>query len=134
MYHQVAPSGAPRFPRYRVVPEAFEKQLQYLRDAGFRGVTLGEWREAMQRWEPLPGRAVLLTFDDGYLDSERYAWPLLRQHGFSAIAFLVADRVGGTNSWDPGRRRAGSGALARDPHEGPGEAGDGLRLPARSRG
>jgi hypothetical protein len=49
MYHQVAPSGARGFARYRVAPDAFEEQLRYLRDAGFRGVTLDEWREAMQR-------------------------------------------------------------------------------------
>jgi peptidoglycan/xylan/chitin deacetylase (PgdA/CDA1 family) len=100
MYDQVAPSGSPAFARYRLAPALFEEQLRYLREAGFRGVTLDEWREARQRWEPLTGRAVMLTFDDGYKDFEHYAWPLLRKYDFSALVFVVADRIGATNSWD----------------------------------
>ena len=49
---------------------------------------------------PLPGRAVLITFDDGYLDFLTYAWPLLKSYGFSATVFLVTDEVGRSNSWD----------------------------------
>jgi peptidoglycan/xylan/chitin deacetylase (PgdA/CDA1 family) len=29
-----------------------------------------------------------------------YAWPLLEKYGFSAIIFLVAGEIGGTNRWD----------------------------------
>jgi peptidoglycan/xylan/chitin deacetylase (PgdA/CDA1 family) len=43
---------------------------------------------------------VLLTFDDGYSDFLTYAWPLLKRYGFTAMVFIVADRVGRTNSWD----------------------------------
>ncbi len=50
----------------------------------------------------LPGRAILLTFDDGYEDFFTHAYPLLREYGFSATVFLVADRVGQTNQWDAG--------------------------------
>jgi len=100
MYHRVAPSGAAATARWRLAPEAFEEQLRYLRDAGFHSVTLDQWREAAQTKKPLPGRAVLLTFDDGYRDFAEYAWPLLKQYGFSAIMFLVAGKIGGTNDWD----------------------------------
>ena len=49
---------------------------------------------------PLPGKPVLITFDDGYLDFATYAWPLLKRYGFSATVFIVADFVGKTNRWD----------------------------------
>jgi peptidoglycan/xylan/chitin deacetylase (PgdA/CDA1 family) len=100
MYHRVAPEGAAATSRWRLTPEAFEEQLRYLRDAGFYSVTLDQWREAAQSKKPLPGRAVLLTFDDGYRDFAEHAWPLLKRYGFSAIVFLVAGRIGGTNEWD----------------------------------
>ncbi|MBD1940286.1 trifunctional glycosyltransferase/class I SAM-dependent methyltransferase/polysaccharide deacetylase [Microcoleus sp. FACHB-68] len=100
MYHRVAPTGSAANARYRVTPEAFEEQLRYLRDAGFYSVTLEEWRKAMVAKKPLAGRGIIITFDDGYVDFLTYAWPLLKQYGFSAIVFLVADRVGGTNCWD----------------------------------
>jgi len=98
MYHQVAPSGPHYLSRYRVTPETFEQQLRYLRDEGFHTTSLEEWWGAMQSQEPIPGRAVLLTFDDGFLDFRTYAWPLLKRFGFSAIVFLVAEKIG--SIWD----------------------------------
>ncbi|MBW4523134.1 MAG: polysaccharide deacetylase family protein [Scytolyngbya sp. HA4215-MV1] len=100
MYHRVAPAGTDRLSRYRVTPQAFEQQLQYLRDAGYYSVLWEQWREAMVNRRPLPGRAIALTFDDGYQDFLDYAAPLLKQYGFSATVFLVANQVGGANVWD----------------------------------
>ena len=100
MYHRIAPTGAASLARYRVTPEAFEGQLRYLHGAGYYSVSLEDWRLAMRNKEPLPGRAVMLTFDDGFMDFMIHAWPLLRLYGFSAIVFLVAEEIGGTNRWD----------------------------------
>lgn len=100
MYHRVAPQGLPDLKRYRVTPGAFKAQLQYLHEAGFYSVSLEEWRIAREAQKPLPGRAILLTFDDGYRDFLDYAWPLLKQYGFGATVFLVATKIGQTNSWD----------------------------------
>ena len=100
MYHQVAPSGPDYLARYRIRPNAFEEQLRYLHDEGFRTIDLEEWRRAMQANKPIPGRAVILTFDDGYLDFINYAWPSLKRYSFSALVFLVADKIGQSNSWD----------------------------------
>jgi peptidoglycan/xylan/chitin deacetylase (PgdA/CDA1 family) len=100
MYHSVSADGPSDLARYRVTPAAFEEQLRYLRDSGFRSVTLEQWRLAMEAKRPLPGRAVIITFDDGYRDFLTEAWPLLAKYGFSATVFLVAGRVGGINEWD----------------------------------
>lgn len=100
MYHRVAPTGSSQMAQWRVTPKAFEEQLRYLQDAGFYSVTLEDWRKAMITRKPLPGRAVLITFDDGYLDFLTYAWPLLKRYGFSATVFLVTDQIGQSNKWD----------------------------------
>lgn len=100
MYHSVHPNGSPETARYRVTPEAFEEQLRYLHEAGFYSVKLEDWHTAMASKSPLPGRAVSLTFDDGYLDFLAYAWPLLKRYGFSATVFLVAAEIGRSNCWD----------------------------------
>jgi peptidoglycan/xylan/chitin deacetylase (PgdA/CDA1 family) len=83
-----------------VTPEAFEAQLRSLRDAGAYSITLEEWRTALTTKTPLPGKPVIITFDDGYLDFATYAWPVLKRYGFSAIVFIVAEFVGQTNRWD----------------------------------
>ena len=41
---------------------------------------------------PLPARAVLITFDDGYRDNLENAVPILSQHGYPAVLF-VPDRL-----------------------------------------
>ncbi|MBD2069390.1 glycosyltransferase [Leptolyngbya sp. FACHB-671] len=100
MYHRVAPSGASESARYRVSPDAFEEQVRYLYDAGYYSITLEDWHAAMKAHRPLPGRAIMFTFDDGYQDFQTYAWPILKQYEFTAIVFLVANLVGKTNLWD----------------------------------
>jgi peptidoglycan/xylan/chitin deacetylase (PgdA/CDA1 family)/trans-aconitate methyltransferase len=100
MYHSVSSTGPSALAPYRVIPAAFEEQLRYLRDSGFRSVTLENWGLAMEAKRPLPGRAVIITFDDGYRNFLTEAWPLLTEYGFSATVFLVAGKVGRTNEWD----------------------------------
>jgi peptidoglycan/xylan/chitin deacetylase (PgdA/CDA1 family) len=78
----------------------FDEQLHYLADSGFRCVSLDDWRRAAAAKSPIPGRAVVLTFDDGYVDFAEYAWPLLQKHGFTASLFVVTDLVGDRSRWD----------------------------------
>ena len=100
MYHRVASTGAAATAPWRVAPDDFERQIAYLSDAGFHSVSLEEWRRAARLRRPLPGRAVVLTFDDAYEDFARNAWPILERYGFGAIVFLVSGHVGGTPVWD----------------------------------
>ncbi len=51
----------------------------------------------------LPQRAVLLTFDDGYQDFEKNAWPILREIGLPAVLFVPTsfpDAAGPGFWWD----------------------------------
>ncbi|MEZ0089362.1 peptidoglycan/xylan/chitin deacetylase (PgdA/CDA1 family) [Streptacidiphilus sp. EB129] len=93
-----------------VTPERFASQLEWLRRSGLRGVAVGELLRAHAA-----GRSaglVGLSFDDGYADLPREVVPLLERYGFSATAFVVADRLGGHNVWDSeGPRKA---LLTRD--------------------
>jgi peptidoglycan/xylan/chitin deacetylase (PgdA/CDA1 family) len=100
MYHRIASDGAAELGRYRLAPERFAGQLRALREAGFRSIGFEELGRALRGRRPLPGRVVMLTFDDGYRDFLTEAWPLLRAHGFGATLFVVTDRVGRTNDWD----------------------------------
>lgn len=48
---------------------------------------------------PEAGNSLAITFDDGFVNFRDRAWPLLKDHGFSALLFVVADHVGKTNAW-----------------------------------
>jgi peptidoglycan/xylan/chitin deacetylase (PgdA/CDA1 family)/SAM-dependent methyltransferase len=100
MYHRVAPEGGAVTKRWRVHPDDFEAQLRYLRDHKYNSLTFEQWRVASDRRQPLPGRSVMLTFDDGYQDFIDHALPLLNKYGFQATMFIVTDLVGASNVWD----------------------------------
>lgn len=77
-------------------PRRFARQLRELADAGYRTARLSDPR-------PTHGNVALkfvITFDDGYASVARNATPVLREHGFTAIQFLVAGEIGGINRWD----------------------------------
>jgi peptidoglycan/xylan/chitin deacetylase (PgdA/CDA1 family)/2-polyprenyl-3-methyl-5-hydroxy-6-metoxy-1,4-benzoquinol methylase len=102
MYHRVAPDGdgPPALDRWRVTPDVFEAQMARLRQAGFWGVGPDELAAAMGSGKPLPGRPVMITFDDGYDDFADHAWPVLQKHDFAATVFVVPAKVGGLADWD----------------------------------
>jgi peptidoglycan/xylan/chitin deacetylase (PgdA/CDA1 family) len=98
-YSRVAPMSPSVLAGYHVSPKLFMEQIEYLHDAGFYSVSLEDWRAAKDAKWPLPGRAVLLTFDGCALDFLTHVWPLLKRYGFSALVLLVADEIGRSNSW-----------------------------------
>jgi peptidoglycan/xylan/chitin deacetylase (PgdA/CDA1 family) len=101
MYHEIA-RPAESASRLAVSPDAFAAQLAYLHDEGFTTVTVAGLRAALAGGAaPLPDRAVVLTFDDGYEDFHRRAMPLLERYGFTATVFV-------TTGWiqDAGARSA----------------------------
>ena len=99
-YHRIANDGAASLSRWRVRPESFRSQLRLLRAHGYHGVTSRDVLKARESGTPLPGRAVLITFDDGYRDFADTAWPILEAEGFNAEVFIVTDRVGASACGD----------------------------------
>jgi peptidoglycan/xylan/chitin deacetylase (PgdA/CDA1 family) len=102
LYHRVAPRPDHDPWGNFVGPRAFESHLRWLRAWGYRSVTLSAVADSLEGGRPLPRRAVAITFDDGYLDTYEYAFPLLQRYGFGAAVFLVSDAVGGDSSFDAG--------------------------------
>lgn len=79
-YHRVAdPAATPHLNPALVsaTPAAFEASMKTLA-RHYRVVSIEEVLECVRRARPLPARAVLLTFDDGYRDFAEIAWPILR--------------------------------------------------------
>jgi peptidoglycan/xylan/chitin deacetylase (PgdA/CDA1 family) len=72
-----------------------------LREGGYRPATIDEWAAAGAENRALPGKRVLITFDDGFTDFGEEAVPVLERHGFRAELFVVPGHVGETNSWEP---------------------------------
>ena len=102
MYYRIAEDGPAGLANFRVPPAQFEKQLRLLRRHGYHPIGSAELRWFIGARHPLPGRPVLITFDDGYMDFREAAWPLLRANDFTAEVFVPTDVVGATADWDAG--------------------------------
>jgi peptidoglycan/xylan/chitin deacetylase (PgdA/CDA1 family) len=100
MYHKINPSPMAGGFGLRVTPGKFERQMRYLKTSGFHTVSLADLAQHFNQGKPLPARPVVITFDDGYLDNYTYAFPILKNYNMTATIFVVADTIGGINSFD----------------------------------
>ena len=88
-YHGVSLDDEDQWrPRLFIRPDQFRKRLQTLRSAGANVLPL---REALERLatHSLPPRSVAITFDDGFYDFYRHAFPLLREFGYPCTVYLT---------------------------------------------
>lgn len=76
-----------------ITPEVFESHMAYLHDAGFETITTEELSAFVDENKKLPGKRVMITFDDGYLDNYVYAYDILKKYGFTAVDFLIGRTV-----------------------------------------
>ncbi len=68
-------------------PAVFEQQIAYLA-AHYRVVSALEVLEVIRAGGILPPRAVLVTFDDAYVDFAEQAWPILKRYRVPATLFV----------------------------------------------
>ncbi|WP_414161143.1 polysaccharide deacetylase family protein [Serratia sp. BNK-12] len=72
---------------------AFSNQMTYLKQAGYDTISLYQLEAYLNNQINLPGKAVVLTFDDGLKSVYRYAYPVLKNYGFRATAFIISSRI-----------------------------------------
>ena len=97
MYHHINPN---RGDMITVTPEVFDAQMRHVKEAGYRSLGADELVEFISGGIEIDGRAVAVTFDDGYLDNYVYAFPVLKAYGVRAAVFTVtawADLATGEN-------------------------------------
>ena len=95
-YHSVnddpAWSGDYVQPSLVVAPDVFDRQVSFLA-SNHRIVGMDELVAGLRGGKRLDGRAVAITFDDGYEDNHRFALPILRKHGATATFYVTTGAV-----------------------------------------
>jgi len=92
MYHYVEPwpVGADVLRKNLTVqPADFAAEMAYLHAQGYVTVSLYDLMAALAQGQPLPPRAVVLTFDDGYRTLVDYAAPTMAPLGYTGTVFVV---------------------------------------------
>ena len=76
-----------------VTREAFARHVEVLARR-YRVLPLAELARKRAEGEPIPWGTVVITFDDGWLDTYEVAYPLLREAGLPAAIFLPTALIG----------------------------------------
>ena len=84
MYHSIVPDEVPCNTWMRTASQ-FREDLQWLAGNGYSTVLPSE----LAAGEPLPERAVMLTFDDGYENNYTIAYPILQEFQCKAVISLI---------------------------------------------
>ncbi|MBN2428999.1 MAG: poly-beta-1,6-N-acetyl-D-glucosamine N-deacetylase PgaB [Deltaproteobacteria bacterium] len=104
------------------------EHFSWLKSHGFRAITVDDLLAAGKGERPLPDKAVLLTFDDGYDSFYQRVYPLLKAYEFPAVLALVGSWMEGPDdnyvrygdhivprewfiSWDEAKEMADSGLV-----------------------
>lgn len=97
MYHYVRPLPSIRTDmlgyKLSVSPEAFQQQMDWLSANGYHTVNFNDVRAYFAGTKTLPAKPVVITLDDGYRDLYTTAFPILREHRFTAVAYIVTSFV-----------------------------------------
>ena len=92
----------------------FRRQLQVLDDLGFTTITLQDYSLFRMGQLNLPKKPVVLTFDDGYLDTYQVAFPQLLEFGMKGVVFALANPNLTSNTWDVSNHIPGAPLMERE--------------------
>lgn len=115
MYHHVVPDGEV-CNDMTVTVSRFESDLKWLSDHGYETVLPRE----LAAGDPLPKKAVMVTFDDGYRSNYELAYPLLQKYEAKAVISIMVNmqevHADSFLSWDMCREMSDSGLVEIGSH------------------
>ncbi|MFA6629121.1 MAG: poly-beta-1,6-N-acetyl-D-glucosamine N-deacetylase PgaB [Sulfuricurvum sp.] len=88
-YHEISDKSETLDSTYAVSPSNFEKQMRWLIDNGYHFVRIDDILNYRKHGKPLPEKAVLVTFDDGYQSVYANAFPVLKKYKIPTVIALV---------------------------------------------
>ena len=120
LYHKIGkyPQNA-KFPGLYVTEDDFDRQIEYLKNAGYIFLTLSELKtlydyyyKAKETGSPDSAQLInptsvrekkkyaAITFDDGSKSVYSGGLKVMRNNGVKATVFMVPGLIGGVNEWD----------------------------------
>lgn len=90
MYHYVRDLDSSRYPQIKGLDyNLFKKQIQFFSE-NFQVIRMEDVLSYYEGGSALPENALLLTFDDGYLDNYTYVFPVLAEYKMQGSFFIPA--------------------------------------------
>ena len=90
MYHSISDE----FDKLSVHKKAFSKQMNLMKKLGYETINLSELNNSTSK------KNFIITFDDGYIDVFKNAFPILKKLNYKATVFIVSELLNSSNKWD----------------------------------
>jgi len=72
-----------------VTPEEFKEQIQYLKSNGYRTITYEQLNDFMITGTRLKDKSIVISFDDGYYSTYKYAYNILKELEMTAEVAVI---------------------------------------------
>ena len=96
-YHSISTNGFED--QITISKDKILEQFEFLKNNNYKTLWLSELEEYQRLKKPLPPKSIILTFDDGFLDTYTELYPLLKNYNFKAVCFLVLGKIGKKIDW-----------------------------------
>lgn len=90
-YHEIADKSETLDSSYAVTPSHFKEQVEWLVSKGYHFISVNDIVAYRKVAKPLPEKAVLMTFDDGYHSVYTNAYPIIKQYKIPVVIALVGN-------------------------------------------
>lgn len=96
VYHIVRPSYMSDNAAVRALaltPQTFTEEMSWLRTAGYHVIRFSDLEAHVASSTPLPTKPVILSFDDGWSDQFKYAFPILEHYQYPVTFFVFTNAI-----------------------------------------
>ncbi len=97
MYHHLAdlpPSASELDRTWTVSPREFDAQMSWLAQNGYHSITFAQLVAHLKRGQPLVGKPVLISFDDGWAEQYSVAFSTLKKYNLVGAFFVYTNALG----------------------------------------
>lgn len=116
MYHSI--DYKDKITKLSLSPESFERQMEFLHKHRYNVLPLEKIVPYIRKEERVPPRTLAITFDDGYYNNYKYAYPVLKKYNLPATIFVIINKIGtpGYLSWEEIKEMSDSGVVTIGSH------------------
>ena len=92
-YHNVRPYTT-QDPAYFINPERLDAHMNKLKELGFQSILPEQVEAGFYQGKKMPGKPILISFDDTRADHYLAAAPILEKYGFRGVFYIMTVSIG----------------------------------------
>ena len=99
-YHHIQPQAdaiSKKQTNMSVDSGTFDEQIGYLVSHGYNLITAKQLADALKNKSGLPAKSIVITVDDGYLDTYRFAYPVFKKYHVKASLMIPTGLLNGAD-------------------------------------